>query len=85
MGANHIVSPVLELTCLRRVMNQEVEVMGQTIRIGEEIPTFTIINMELGMNKDQSKMYKRAYTSLRPSLQLGGFEDTGIPHVNAME
>ena len=81
--ASDLLSVILGTFCLRRCMKQKLELgaLGDTLNtiiIGDDVPPFVFITVEVSMNTDQAKLYHASHPLLMKRLKGLGFdEDTG--------
>lgn len=70
---------ILTLIQLRRVKGQQIEVMGDMVTIGQDIPPYRVTTVELEMSIAEYKAYLAAHEKLVPRLSAGSFEDGAEP------
>ncbi|KAI9810553.1 MAG: hypothetical protein M1827_006226 [Pycnora praestabilis] len=73
--ATKVLPPILRMIQLRRVMSDFITVNGVKQVIGKEVPPYTIVTVELKMNKIEAQAYKRIHRFLIQHLKGFGTND----------
>ena len=77
LTASAVLPPILKMIQLRRVMGTEMDVDGQTVRIGQDIPPYEVMTVELIMSKLQQSTYLAFHDSLAAIWREGGMKTLG--------